>query len=235
MTRGFVATLSVLLPLCVVPFVGCSDSGDDDTGASSGHSGLEGYEDVAYEGATTDEALISLVSGLENGTTADPAKAATLDNELLAVPKGEAPTFTWHIGPEARRAAPRDRRLAAVPPPTPWPEPVLLQTAVAPRPGTFLERALEAALSGVRSAHAHGDPFNGYGTLLTVSSDSDAKVARVFTGATSWTPSASVWQSIVDAGDAFTVTLVGAEFEENRLPQGTGVYEGSTTTFTVAP
>ncbi|MEJ7731536.1 MAG: hypothetical protein WKG00_20275 [Polyangiaceae bacterium] len=85
------------------------------------------------------------------------------------------------------------------------------------------------------SARAHGDPFNGYGTLLAVSSTSNPKLARVFTGASTWTPSAAIWQAIVDDGGSLTVTLVGADFEQNRIPDGAGPYLGSVTALTIAP
>jgi hypothetical protein len=154
------------------------------------------------------------------------------------VPKATPPTFTWHLGAEARRAASPGTRHAALPPPEPEPGPgLLLLVPPAPRPATPLELALGAALSAVpiRSAHAHGDPFNGYGTLVAVSSTSNPKLARVFTGATSWTPSAAVWQTIVDDGGDLIVTLVGADFEQNRIPEGAGPYVGSVTALHIAP
>jgi hypothetical protein len=235
--RRFVARLAlVTVPLCCAPFVGCSDSEDDDAAAAGGHSGLEGYEDVAYDGDTTDEALVSLVAALEQGTVEDPAKSAVLDAPVEQVPAAAPPTFTWHVGPESRRDAPGGTRHAALPPAEPMPGPgLLLLEGPAPRPGTFLELALQAALSGVPSAHAHGDPFNGYGTLLSVTSTSNPKLARVFTGDSTWTPSAAVWEAIVDAGGTLTVTLVGADFEQNRIAEGGGPFDGSTTTFTIAP
>ena len=232
----FLARLAlVTVPLCCAPFLGCSDSEDDDAAAAGGHE-LEGYEDVAYEGDTTDEALVSLVAALEQGTVEDPAKSAVLDAPVEAVPAATPPTFTWHVGPESRREAPDRSRHAALPPSEPLPGPSLrLFEQPAPRAGTFLELALQAALSGVPSAHAHGDPFNGYGTLLAVSSSSNPKLARVFTGDSTWTPSAAIWQAIVDAGGTLTVTLVGADFEQNRIAEGGGPFDGSTTTFTIAP
>jgi hypothetical protein len=235
--RALLARLClVTVPLCCAPFVGCSDSEDDDDAAAGGLTGLEGYEDVAYEGDTTDEALVSLVAALEQGTVEDPARSAVLDAPVEEVPAAPPPTFTWHVGAESRGEAPSGARHAALPPAEPEPGPGLrLLELPAPRPGTPLELALQAALSGVPSAHAHGDPFNGHGTLLSVTSSSNPKLARVFTGASTWTPSAAVWQAIVEAGGTLTVTLVGADFDQNRIAEGGGPFEGSTTTFTIAP
>ena len=67
-----------------------------------------------------------------------------------------------------------------------------------------------------------------------VASASDPKLCRVFTGATSFTPSSEVWSKISAASEV-TVELVGAAFENNRIPSGAGPFLGSTTALTITP
>jgi hypothetical protein len=47
-------------------------------------------------------------------------------------------------------------------------------------------------------------------------------------------PAQPLWQKLVDAHTLITLTLIGADFEENRLAQGTKLLKGAPFTFTIA-
>lgn len=81
----------------------------------------------------------------------------------------------------------------------------------------------------------HGDPYTGYATYLELRGAGTEPSLQVFTSGTTYTPAQDVWDGLVAEGGTFTVELIGAEFEANRLAQDGGPYAGSTTTFGVAP
>jgi hypothetical protein len=221
---------AMLVPLVCVALYGCPTAETDDDAAGT----PSGYEDVLYEGGTTDEALVSLAAALDQGAPQpDTSQAPLLVGPMGELPSDPAPTFTWKLGSSAGAPtrADDDLRWASSWPPDEqhweWRSSLTLGEGRPRRAQRWW-----AGLLGVRSAHAHGDPFSGYGVLLTISSSSDPKLCRVFTGATSYSPSAEVWDKIVAAGEV-TVALVGAAFENNRIPAGSGPYLGSTSTLTI--
>ncbi|MRG92737.1 hypothetical protein [Polyangium spumosum] len=178
-----------------------------------------GYEDVVYGGAATDEALAALLTAVDQSPPADvPSQAPTLASPMAGeLPASTIPTFSWAVGGTARRA------------PAP---PSLLPAERRDEP---LLAPLAALLGPVRAAHAHGTPFTGYATWLVVSTDADPKLARVFTSETSWTPSESIWARVTAAKAPITVELTGAQFVDNRIDMDGGPFQGSKTTFTIAP
>ena len=195
-----------------------------------GHDDAEslppGDEDVLLEGNVTDETFLALRGALDQGAPADvPSQAATLDQfaDGDTLPRASAPVFTWHFGAAASRgSAVRPFRWAGL--------------RLAPeRAATQASSAFREIFGPVRSAHAHGDPFNGNATYLVFSVDSDPKLVRVFTGATSYTPAQEAWDKMVAAGKPITLTLISAIFEDNRIVPDGGPFTGSTTQFTVAP
>jgi len=95
--------------------------------------------------------------------------------------------------------------------------------------------ALARLLGPPRAANAHGDPVNGPATFLVFSTKSDAKLFRVFTDKTTFTPSQEAWDQLAAAGSEITLSLVGAELENNRIADGGGPWKGAVTTFTIAP
>lgn len=218
------------LGLCLVPLAsallyGCP--GESDDGETTPH-GPEGYNDVLYEGETTDEALLALASALEQGAPQPSMSQAPVLSAPEAGPlPAEAPTFQWSLGATARLHAPGGERRPA--------GPELLRPGAAARRGGGWAAPLAALFGPVRAAHAHGDPFSGNATLVVFASSSDPKLVRVFTGATEYTPSADAWAKIRGAGGEVTLTLVGAVFEQNRIGDSGGPYQGSVTTFTVSP
>lgn len=202
----------VLIPLAFALPYAC-DSHEEE-GAPAG------YEDVLYEGEVTDEALVSLASALDQGApTPSASQAATLDMpaDAAMLPKTPIPTFSWHIG-----ATTQNERNA----------PELLPTRYASR--GFLAPLVEL-LGPERAAFAHGTPFTGTATWLVFSTDSDAKLTRVLTSGTSYTPAQAAWDKMVAAGKPITVTLVTAVFADNRIAADGGPFQGSKTTFTITP
>lgn len=217
----------LLIPVASAALYACG--GGEETEQHEEHGSVPAeYADILMLGGVTDEALIELASVLGQGAPADvPTQAPTLDKpaEAEALPSTSPPVFTWHVGASASlapQAAPEPVRLAGLLP------------SPAPREPAFTS-PLRELFGPMRSAHAHGTPFTGTGTLLAFSVDSNPKLARVLTGDTSYVPSADVWEKLKAAGKPITLTLTSAIFEQNRVIQDGGPFAGSETTFTIAP
>lgn len=192
--------------------VACSDDTTDGSGGAGGGS-AEDISDVIFEGGASDEALLALLAQAAETDAAEGASfIAPEDDAALAA--ATAATFEWAVGSTARSApAPsRERR---------------------PRQEGLLERAI-GALLGVREAHAHGTPVNGRAYFLVFATASSPKLLRVFTTNLSYTPAAAAWQKLVDAGEAITISITNAIFEENRVAQDGGPFTGSDLHVTVA-
>jgi hypothetical protein len=93
---------------------------------------------------------------------------------------------------------------------------------------------LAAMLGPERSAYAHGPPFNGTGTLLVVTDATGERRLRVFTGDSSFTPSADQWTALAASRQPLTLTLTWADFDDNRIPDGYGPFVGGTVQFQIA-
>jgi hypothetical protein len=222
----FVPAMTVLLYAC----------GDDDVDEPASAAG-----DVILEGDVTDETFVAFESAVEQSPPAnDPARAAVLDEpaEGAMLPRTPAPLFRWHFGPTAERPGGATLRRAALEPASPAGAGFLLPGRALPAAhGSFawLAAPFREVLGPIRSAHAHGDPFNGTATYLRFSVDADPKLVEVFTGATSYTPAADAWEKMTGAGAPITLTMVSATFEQDRVVQDGGPVAGSVITFTVAP
>ncbi|MDI1450551.1 hypothetical protein [Polyangium sp. 6x1] len=203
---------AILIPLASASLYACDHE--------EGEGVPAGYEDVVYGGATTDEALAAFLAATEASPPANVAsQAPTLTSPMAgALPASTIPTFSWLVGASSRLT-----------PPAP---PALLRAEPRDEP---LLAPLAALLGPVRAAHAHGTPFTGYATWLVVSSDTDPKLARVFTSETSWKPTDSVWARITAAKAPITVELQGAQLVDNRIDMDGGPFQGSKTTFTITP
>jgi hypothetical protein len=203
----------LFVPVATALLYACGDTGSNPADA-----------DVILEGDVTDETFVAMSSALDQTKpTSDPAKAATLDMPAdgAALPRATPPVFTWHIGAATAQAersqGPRWAGLELLPTP-----------AEAWTP-------LRELFGPIRAASAHGDPFNGTGTYLVFSTDTDPKLVRAFTGVTTYTPSQAAWGKMTGAGKQITLTLVSALFEQDRVVQGGGPFAGSIIKFTVAP
>jgi hypothetical protein len=210
--------LLFLVPLVTALLYACSGPADE---APAG--------DVIYEGAVTDEALVSLESALQQAPPADvPSQAPTLDTPAATMlPKAPIPSFTWHVGPTSS-LPPALLRLPGQPAGhslPPW------VTASSERPWAGL---LEL-FGPIRAAHAHGTPYTGPATFLVFSTQANAKLVRVLTSLTSYTPSQAAWDKMVSAGAPITLKLTGAIFQDNRIAQDGGPYKGTEFTFTLSP
>jgi hypothetical protein len=232
----------VLLPLATLAIYACSS---DDTEAPGPGGGAQpaSYDDVKYGpmlGGTSDEALASLAALLDSGAmTVDPNQAPTLTAPASgALPAGTIPTFTWQVGAvtTVKSAEPG----AESEPTDAWQRvtsPLAIDTQSSERtaaPSLLAQLTGPRALFGpIRVAHAHGPAFSGTGTLLTFSSTANPKLLRIFSGSTSYTPSAEDFGKLVSAG-SFTLHLVSAVFATNRVVTDGGPYDGSTTEFSFA-
>ena len=201
--------------------------------------------DVVLEGDVTDETFVAMKSAIDQGhPVSSPAKSATIEEppDGASVPRATAPMFMWHIGPQAGLAKKaQGQRLVGLdvdPKATSaalWRfEPLRMEGRATRDIGSAL-RPLRELLGPIRSASAHGDPFNGTGTLLVFSTASDAKLVRVFTGVTTYTPTKEAWGKMTSAGEPITITLRSAVFEQDRVVMNGGPFTGSISTFTVAP
>jgi hypothetical protein len=85
------------------------------------------------------------------------------------------------------------------------------------------------------TALAHGTPINGGGYFVVIASKTNPKVARIFTNATSYTPSAEVWTKLKAETGVLTVTVKAATFEDNKIPSAGGPYLSAPVAFSVKP
>jgi hypothetical protein len=196
---------------------GCSD--DDSTPAAAANGGSGGsssvdepadLDGVIYESEATDEALESVlgVAAIVDDTKAPAISAPAADGEAL--PAATPATFTWAALTAARSGT----------------------TGGASRLAGF-DEAL--SLFTVRAASAHGEPNDGPVYYLEIAGETGDPLARVFTTATSYTPSADVWAAIVAKGGTLSLKLVAARVENNELVAGGGPFTATKArTFTIA-
>lgn len=204
----------ILVPFACAAIYGCT------------HEHEEGEElspelaDVLFEGEATDEALVSLDSALDQkAPVADPTVAPNLDMPTGAMlPKATIPTFTWHFGGMTIRT-PNERDT-----------PALLRV---PEVSSPFRSGLAELFGPIKAARAHGVPLVGPATFLVFSTAKDAKLVRVFTDFTSYTPAKAEWDKLVAANAEITLSLIGAEFDNNRIADGGGPFQGTKFVFTI--
>jgi hypothetical protein len=185
-----------------------------------------GLADVLFEGTATDEAMVALGSALDQASAAEnPARAPVLDMPTASMlPKGAIPTFTWHAGGGVY-FMPQEGV-------TPEVAPTLWRL---PESTSAFHSGLAEFLGPVKSARAHGDPLVGPATFLTFSTATNAKVVRVFTTLTSYTPGQTEWDKLVAANAEITLSLIGADFDNNRIADSGGPFQGTKFLFTITP
>lgn len=217
MKAFFSRRMLILLPMACAAIYGC----DHDEVVVG-----EELADVLYEGLATDEALVALDSALDQkDPVADATRAPMLDMPSAAqLPKASIPTFTWHTGMVTQFSPGQTdayrNGLALIQ----WPE-----------SKSALHTGFSEFFGPVKSAHAHGDPLVGPAAFLVFSTASDAKLVRVFTSLTSYTPSQTVWDKMIAANAEITLSLIGAEFDNNRIADSGGPFQGSKFVFTITP
>jgi len=207
----------------------CSTGGSTGTSSGDEDPGNPELADVIYQGAVTDEALEELLAGkaIDNG-----ARAPVVDSPLPSgkLPAATTPTFAWHVGGSsgggggagggASLSAPSGSRFA--------------QIAAPSRSGSAFATLAEL-LGPERTASAHGTPVSSTGYWLVFSTDSDAKLLRVFTDKVSYQPDATAWKKLQGAGKTITLTIVAGWFDLNKISPDGGPYAGKPVTFTVTP
>lgn len=202
---GIAALLLGTLVLTGLPLSGLSACGSGDANAPPAQSEPD-IEGVLYAGQATDEALLALLR-LEPQYNA--AQTALIDSPAsnASLPKSPAATFAWHIG-ESSAALNLDIKS--------W-------------------GASFASLWMPRKAHAHGAPVNGRAYFLVFSTPSKPKLLRVFTTELSYTPDAAAWATLSSSSEPISLTITNAVFENNRVAQDGGPFEGQALTFSFVP
>lgn len=217
----------LLAPLACAAIYAC---GGDDTGPAKSDV-PQGYEDVSLEGDVTDETLAGLALALADGAHEDPSQAPVIAKPAAGVelPKATVPELSWTFGPTAHRGcrAPAVRWAGLAPAPLRDVRQSFQHDLAA------FTAPLRELLSAPRSAHAHGEPYNGTATLVELTAKDGAKLLRVFTSEQTLTPSQAAWDEIAAAAQPITIKLTSAVFEENRVTADGGPFAGSTTDFTI--
>jgi hypothetical protein len=187
----------------------CSSSGG---GGEGGEAENPAFADVIYAGDTTDEALEQLIAATAKD---DAAKAPVFDSPAdgAELPAATPAKFSWHAGTAALPGAPSLR--------------------FAGRRAPSFSSPLAELFGPERAAHAHGDPLNGTAYWLVFSTPANAKLLRVFTAETSYTPDAAAWDKLVKASDTITVTIKSAIFDTNELAADGGPWAGTPVKVTV--
>lgn len=75
-------------------------------------------------------------------------------------------------------------------------------------------------------AHAHGTPISGRAYFLVIASESNPKLLRVFTTKTEYTPADDLWATLKTEKGELSATITNAIFDENRISQGGGPFQG---------
>jgi hypothetical protein len=224
--RTLVASVAGTTALGVAMFSGCSD----DSGTGGGPA--DENADVIYVNGMTDEALEALQAG-ELKTDVEKTAAFTWPEPGAVLAAAEPFEFCWHIGPVAaneRRQSPN--RMGSLPAPVDLLLPA--RTEELEQSGGLAHGLLKSLLSGVPSAHAHGTPVDGPGYFLTISSDSEPKLVRVFTNILDYTIEAEDWDRMKAVGGEMTAKVIWADFETNRVLNDGGPWDGTSVTFTIA-
>ena len=182
--------------------------------SSSGESEEENAElaDVIYQGETTDEALEQLIDAQAKEDAAKaPVFVSPADGAEL--PAATPAKFSWHAGTAALPVTPLFR--------------------LADRQAPSFSSPLAELFGPERAARAHGEPLNGTAYWLVFSTPKEAKLLRVFTAETSYTPDATAWAKLTSAGDTITVTIKSAIFDTNELAADGGPWAGTPVKITV--
>lgn len=188
------------------------------SGGSGGGGGESATADVVYGGGATDEALDALLAATPV-TDASQAATFTFPANGATVPSSPAPAFTWKVGAAPAKA-----------PPPPAPTTAFLDRSFSDRAASSLASLL---LSGVPSAYAHGTPTSGSAYFVVFSTTKDAKLLRVFTTETSYTPASAELAKLTGAGEAIHAVITHAEFDQNRVATDGGPFTGTEITFTL--
>lgn len=195
---------------------GCGDDSTD--GAGGGNSAIA---DVVYQGGATDEALEALLAVTPTASATQGANFTSPTNQS-SVTANPPPTFTWAVGGGTgmREQNAPDRFLDDLRGRQPEKIDRRLSQAAGSLLGDFL--------SHERSAHAHGTPTSGAAYLLVFSTTTNDKVLRIFTTQTSYTPATAEIDKLKGvANENIRVQITNAQFDENRIAQDGGPFQGT--------
>jgi hypothetical protein len=199
---------------------GSSETTSGATSSSSGGTGgAASQPGLVFEGDANDEALAAIMAkdGAEN-----PATYAVFDSpaEGAVYPADSTPKFTWHMNGQPGIGGTGGAGGGA-----------FLLAPAAPARRASLGPLLDL-FGAERSAAAHGNPVTGLGYLLLFSSDKDAKLLRVFTTNTSYSPSPAAMDILKGVGTVQVWILTGV-FDNNALTPDGGPFRGPWTSFEV--
>lgn len=173
-------------------------------------------------------------SGASGGATGQPdisgvVYVAGATDEALESVVGVAATVDDAKAPVVSTpAANGDVLVQATPPTFAW------SAALALRDTSPLRRVLSFA--SLREAHAHGDPNTGLVYYVEFFDAKNAPLLRVFTTKATYTPDATDWAKLVNAGGQISLRVTGARVENNDLVAGGGPFVASAPrTFSIAP
>ena len=165
--------------------------------------------DVVCEGRVND---VELEAVLATPWLDDPIHAAWVSrpDDGGSLPSSVIPTFRWDAG---------------IPSPHASLSPAMFQKRTPRR------TPLEDLFGGEKSAHADS-AMSGPAYLLVFTDEHGARLLRVFTNATSYTPSEEAWAAL--PRDAWlTLTVTAARFNRDELAFDGGPFSGLPTTFTI--
>jgi hypothetical protein len=216
--------------LMVLAGIACSSTttpapiGDDNSDISYDPHGSTIFSARGLPGDPTDEDVDALLEGTpktgEGAIFTAPATGATL-------PAATPFTFTWTYAKDVKDDAGSggidsggldDGATGSLAP--------SLQARPRVAPTTFAD-----LLGGERSAFAHGSPFTGTLHLVVFTTPKNAKVLRVATANTTFTPEDFRWKKLTSAGEAIEGHVLSGHFTKEVLDDGP--YVGPSITFTV--
>jgi hypothetical protein len=87
--------------------------------------------------------------------------------------------------------------------------------------------------AGAAGASASDAGFSGMVYLLVFSTPSNAKLLRVFTTDTTYTPDAAAWKTLVSVNGPITLNVTTSTFADGTLTADGGPHNGQTLSFTI--
>ena len=176
----------------------------------SSEEATSGLENVVFVNEISDEALARLLEKTPVDVAAERLEIVS-PSAGAELPRASATTFSWRAAGSAAKPH-------------------------APEPGSKLPRllrALEAFLSPIGVAHAHGPPYNGVAYYLLFSTPQNPRLLRVFTAARNYTPDPASWSKLTAESGPITLSITSGVFENSLLLSDGGPFIGAATQFTI--
>ncbi len=205
---------------------GSACKGSGSTGGAGGDEGDPALADVVFVDGASDEALGALLTATLVTPPATLVPNFTFPTNGAVVPVSPAPKFTFARGAKAAALDLEPTRFAN---PFEVPRQAVRKSEIE-QAASSLARAL---LSGIPEAHAHGTPTSGPAYFLLFTTPTNAKLLRVFTPLTEYTPDADALAKLKAAGEPIHAVITTADFDQNRVAPDGGPYQGTEIVFTL--